>query len=1386
MKYYYIIILYLVLGGMIESAHADPFRYLKAENGLCSGEINAIAQDQNGLVWIATWTGLMSYDGYQFKAFRPILGDTTSMPDKKVKRLLFDRLGNLWIATEKNLVRMDRATQHFQTFQFDRVSNDPINILQLSELSGFVIIHAVEGFYIVPIDQVNRPGYKIQKIRILDHDRQILNYINYSKSHNNQLLIGASNAGPLQTSTVFFMHLQCNQKDTLLKVDQVLNLGGAVRNIQHPDNKNLLFFATDKGVFLYDLIAKRFSTKAYFENQNIYSVLCASDNRIYASGIEPVLYYFDLNTQTEGRFDANPNQPGTILNSNINTLFEDFSGNLWVGHQGQGISLLNLNRKEFLTIRRDPVVPHSLGSNAVMCFNSNSQYILVGCRSGGLNIAKRTDIFSPQPRFELIDPDNLSGGGAGSSGIWDIARQSDSLFWVATSSGLFRLKLTRQGWSIESFGTEPVFRQMMRKIFIDRNQNLWCGTMLFGLVFIPKPENNPNARYFQFSFDRNDSASLSDNVVLSITLDSKDRLWVGTVNGLNLLNGLFHQLDLSGNTCPNISFKRFIGTTSSADFLNNNEINCVFENIDGTLWIATQGGGINIFHDSDSSFTALGTNEGLPGNDVFGILSDEGNNLWISTDKGLAFYNQNIGKPTLTNYNYWDGLQGDIFMVNSYYKADNGLLFFGGENGFTLFNPIMIKPNTIKPKTVLTELLIFNKPVQVGDTLCGRNRMKQVLDATEKLILPFHKNTFSIGVAAVHYQYPEGNFISYTLEGQNNRWQTIPASDRYLHFTNLSAGEYTLKVNAISSDNIPADVIRTLSIRILPPWYRTWSVYIFVLIAGLALITLFVYFIVNRQRHAYLQRIYDITLENNESKMMFLANIAHELRTPLSLIISPVKDIMLNQESVDKKWHKHIELINRNANYLLKLIDQIIDFRRLDAGKLSLNRRMEDLGHLTEEVVTNFNALEARQNVNLSLHLPDDPILISIDTQKIEEVLYNLLSNAFKHTQSGHSIAVSLTVMREVDPLTGHQVNKVRITVFNEGKEIADEEKEKIFERFYKVNDSIDGAGIGLSFAKSLVEMHNGRIEVESEPGRGVSFHVVLPFDASLSPASQSAPEAQADRAGEIPDGQMLPEADPDPESEKSTKILIVEDHADLRKFLFDILSRRYTCFEAADGVEGFRLTREVIPDIVITDVVMPNLDGYGLVKLIKEEIKTCHIPVIMLTAKNASEHIIQGYRSGVDAYVTKPFDTNIILSQISRLIKNRELIHQKYKKQNFMVEVSGQNLSRDDEFLASIRRLLDQHLSNPDFNVRELSDEMQMSTTQLYRKIKSLTGYSPVEFLRITRLHKAHDLLALQKYSIKEVCYQTGFNNLSYFVKCFREYFGVTPANYRDKGDVM
>lgn len=1370
-------VLVLILS-IVNIAEAEQFTHLQPADGLISGEINHMVEDNQGRVWMATWSGLVCYNGHSFTNFRPVLGDNFSMPDKKVKRLMLDTNGNLWIATEKNLIRFNMQNNRFETFNFQRESNDPINILYISQLENYLLIHTVEGFYRMPVGQVYIDDYKIKPIELHGENYQNV-YFHVTASLNN-MFYGASNHYESNTANIYGMYFHFDGKDTTLLVDYTDRLNAVVNDIYSDSIKSKMLLSSSDGVWVFDHLARGFSDH-FFVNQNIRTSLFGSDGRVYAACFDVRLLSYDFNTASEQVFYSNPNRLGTLLNSVILCLFNDFSGNLWIGHQGQGISIMNLNRKAFYTFRHDPFNDQSIRSNAVMCFNGNRDYLLVGLRSGGLNISKLDRNSISELSFDRIGgPQRVNGKTI--NAVWDIAKQNDSVFWVGHSGGLSKLSLIKGSWQISHFQSDQIFESNVRKILIDRNNNLWCGSMKYGLVFIPNPDGQKKGKAFSFIYDRNDSTSISDNVVTDILIDSNSRLWVATGNGLNLMEQDVANYVWDGKQKPVFTFKRIVGTCNDGLSLNNNEINSLSENYGGKIWIATQGGGINIYDPVSNKFAYIGESQGLSGNDVMGVIKVYNNQWWISTGKGLSHLTMHDDACQFSNYSSTDGLQSDVFLVNSFFKSDNGMLFFGGENGFTAFYPDEIVLNKIPPKIFLNNLMLGDKICKAGETIDGKCILEKSLNQTEQIILPYKNNTFSIGVSALHYQYPKGNKVVYTLHNYYKRWHNLTADQSHINFTQLPAGKYVLEAYALSADNARSNA-KMLTITILPPWYKSVYMIVVYLITSMALITLAILIFFNRQREQFQKRIYAINIENNESKMLFLANLAHELKTPVNLIVSPIEDMIINKNEVNTKWHNHIYLMHRNARYIMKLINQIIDFRKMDSGNLKLNLQYENMGQIINDVSINFKAFEKQKNVELKLKLPDNPVYLNVDSTKIDEVLYNLLSNAFKHTPPNHCIEVELEISKIPHNDTAN--GEICIKVFNEGSSLPIGDEERIFERFYKTNDKVEGAGIGLSFAKSLVDLHKGRIWAENIADKGVAFYVTLPYSKadSLYVANKTnlkimAPEDKIRRD--------LLKYDSDTDfistDKLQTKVLIVEDNDDLRRYMFDLLSRIYTCYEADNGEKAFELAVDIVPDIVLTDIVMPKLDGFQLLKRIKEDIRTCHIPVIVLTAKNSIDNMISGYKTGADAYIVKPFETGVMLSQIAQLVHNRKLIHEKYKQQNFMVEVSTQNLTRDDVFLKKVKKLLDKHIADPDFNVKELSTELNMSTTQLYRKIKALTNYSPVEFLRITRLHKAHDLLIKQNYSIKEVSFLTGFNNLSYFVKCFREYFNVTPANFRDK----
>ncbi|HAH26044.1 MAG TPA: hypothetical protein DCL77_20170, partial [Prolixibacteraceae bacterium] len=1023
----FIVIVFILI---VQFCFADDFRYLRTNEGLYNGEINSTAQDQSGKMWFATWTGLASYNGYDFQFFKPELGNPLSLSDKKTNKIFIDSSDNLWVASLSGVSLFRKSDQTFHPIELEGLAWNSYYVFNFLESKGHVLIHTSQGIFLASesIDQADKVHAK--KLKLYNGTTQVFDFAHYLNTFKDQLVI-VSNVDQYNPTRLLLGELIVNKNDTLITVQHKIIYPGNINTTAYVKEEDQLYLGTSGGISVLSLSNLKITDGLYFRNQNIQKLLCASNRKMYGYATDPALLFVDLNTRQEGRYLPDPMVSGSLLDNNITCLFEDFSGNLWVGHQGLGFSILNLNRKPFYSFKRDLSNPKSLGGNVVMCLNGTAREILIGLRQGGINITSKQINKEGPAQFQVVHYLQQANGGSGFDNVWDIARESDSIFWVASNGGVAKLEKTSHGWLYGKAGDPALYAGTVRKVLVDKDHNIWCGTAGDGLILFPALRKNHSRVSYHFGFNAQDKEGISDKAVISMLIDSKNRFWVGTNNGLNLLKIPYNQLDLTGHTRPTVKFQQFVATQPRKDYLNANEINCIFENNDGKIWIATQGGGINIFNTDSSTFSHLTTANGMPGNDVQGILSEPSGKKWVSTNKGFVAIDLDNKLKPFTYYNQSDGIQGETFKVNSYYKSPDGEMFFGGDNGFTRFNPREITSNPIPPKLGLTNLRLLNLTVKVGDTISRGNVMVKSLNESEDVVLPFQKNTFSIGVGVHHYQYPGGNMIRYMLEGYNDHWITVPASNSYIYFSKIPDGKYTLHISGLSADNIEASKERVLNIRILPPWYKTWYMTTLFLLMIIAMIGGIISMVIRRQRISFEKKIDALEVENNENKMKFLTNIAHELRTPLSLVVAPIEDMMQNYTTIEPKWKEHINLIHRNSNYLLTLINQIIDFRKLNAGKLQLNLQMVDLVQLVKEVAANFKGLENRQKANLQVHVPENPLMVKVDGQKIREVLYNLLSNAFKHTSEHQTIAVTLETVEEKNG--GRR--QIKMTVFNEGKD---------------------------------------------------------------------------------------------------------------------------------------------------------------------------------------------------------------------------------------------------------------------------------------------------------------------------------------------------------------
>ncbi len=1377
------ILLIVVLSGTCAaSSGIDPqVRYLTPESGLNNGSVNDIVQDPDGFIWIATWDGIIRYDGFTFKSYKPNEVNQHSIQARQVFRLMVDSQGNLWALNYGGIARYNKPLDHFERIGLEgegTVYAIPYPNSEIIEASGHTFFRrANELFYLgTDSDGIQALFRRIEldknqfagafSLGILDSQLVLI----HPYPSRNETAVFASD--PVVSNQGFDLH-----------ASNIFSLEGIVNNILSLDNHRKIILKNNEIGILHTTDSSS-TYETLLSRRNVQKLLVTTSNELWYIPSDFGLGYLDLHTGESTLYEYKTGIARLLLGNKISSVFEDFSGNLWIGHAGEGLSILNLNRKAFNTFRHIPDDPTSLAGNSIMCFQETSDGILIGTDYDGVNFM-RQDPGSGLRTFERLPfpPDFWTPETFVS--IWNIAKESDSKYWLASNMGL--IQTTREGtqWHHRQHFITGNQGLRLRKILLDAYNNMWLGTY-DGLFLLPYNQRD-SMGYYQYLPDKTKPGVLSDEVITEILIDSKDRLWIGTRDGgINLLDNSYSSLNLTSRNAPELQFLHY-GAGSSTGSLNNNEINCLFEYYDGTLWAGTQGGGINVLDPETGHIEYITTEDGLPGDDVFGILSDDLGNLWLSTDKGLCTITTYGTERKISCYKPSDGIQGNVFMINSFFKDSRDMLYFGGRNGFTRFMPSQIQENRIPPRIVFTDLLIFGRQIGINQTRHKKTILNQVLNETDTLVLSYKDYSLRIGVAAIHFQKPAENSVLYKLEGFDKTWNKLPVGERYINFSNLDPGNYTLLVKASNSDNFWSEEVKKMEIIITPPWYLTWYGYgIFLLIAVAIIIGIF-QIILKQQVLRHKIKLDEEQMvhmkELNETKLKFFTNISHELRTPLNLVLAPIEYIYKFKE-VSSSIREQLSMSLRNAKLLKRLINNIIEFRKYEADKVQLKYQRSDIAGFIRQVGRNFEILQPNMNIQLLYHIPEDTTLLAdYDQSKLEQILYNILSNAFKHTVKGGTILITLENNHYRSPQVSGPEESIIISIFNEGKPINEKHITKIFDRFYQAGEQGEGSGIGLSVAKSLVELHKGTLTASNVEDTGVEFRIVLPRYTELSNLlDDSVSEIMLDDHSElarsmiIVKNQDLAISEPD----HVLKILVIEDNTELRAFYHTLLSHSFQFFEAEDGVEGLRIAEEIVPDIIISDVVMPEKNGYEVCQHIKKNLQTCHIPVILLTARGAPDQIVNGYKSGADAYVVKPFESEVLLSQINGMLQNRDRIREKYTSSNIFMDINtGEPKSKDDYFMKSLNEELEENLFNEEYNVVSLSEKLNISRNHLYRKVKALTNYSTVEYIRVYKLNKAAELLKMQKYSIKEVCFKTGFKDQSYFTKSFKNHFNVNPTEF-------
>jgi len=1366
----------LVVAGNQCIAQIQENKYIikiNSAQGLSHNVVNDVKQDDEGFIWVATQDGLNRYDGYKFKVFRFDPEDSTSISDNYIKSIYYGHNKSLWISTRYGLNLYNAADDNFHRFRFGTGGELDITKITGSRDGGLWICNYLGGVYyfntsentfrqIIPNEQSLEPAMTVlednqgflwvgtggQGVHVYSlNDLNAQPYIALDeklKKLNLKFIetIFNDNSGNIWIGSRDGLVLYQRRSDEFFqfhKTTEPLSLGGnIILDITQDYNDNLLIGTQEGGLSILTRDQLKENKPLAFKFQKILegnedynlsyrsvqSVFEDRDRNIWLGTYGNGLNLIPFQQPKFSLIIHNTDKPGTLNLDKVWGICEDTDGNLWIGTDGMGINKIDHDNGKvsyFLSGSQNA----SLSDDAVLCALCDTKGRLwFGTYAGGLNLLKKGS-----NSFLHVNLDAKNETNQITKDIRCIFEEENGTIWIGTNGNGLR-KLNPDDLSIE-----PIIPQSaeyaafdIRAITQDNTGLIWLGTYGGGLFSYDPVTKTSN----QFPYDRFRQGSLKCNIIYSLLFDDKRNcLWIG----------------------------------------------------------GSQNGGLNKMDLNSHSFTVYDDKIGLGNNNIHAIEKDGKDRIWVSTNTGVSLFIPEEKK--FYNYNKLDGVQTKEFSDGSVFKSKKRkYIFFGGSGGLNYFDADNIGISDAKTHILITELNILTE-----QDMKQFDRMKNVLKRTDllypdKVILSHTQNIFTIGFSGIYYSNPEKILYQYKLEGEDLNWINL-GNIQYVTFRNLKPGDYKFIVRASNEDGIWSDDSDYMEITIQPPFWRTWWAYLFYLLVTCSIIS-WIYFYNLKEakiRHNLIleKKMRSQEHELHEEKLNFFTNISHEIRTPLMLLINPLEDL-ITKESKNTTLGRTFNSMYRSANSLLQLINMLLEFRKMEKGKLRLNAGKRNIIEQIRENCLAFKGLTEKKKIQLDFFSEKEEINVWFDREKLEMILNNLLSNAVKNTAGNKNITVSVRTQRESDP--DFPEGRLIIDVKDEGSGIPADKLIRIFDGFYQVGGTGEsgGTGIGLTLTKKLVEMHKGTIRVESEINQGTLFTISMPMGEShlseeekiFSPASSVSSDIfLLDTDSDSP-GKTLDKISSLSKGKK--RILIIEDNGEIRTYFSELLNDYFLIDFADNGLDGLEKAREIQPELVISDIMMPGIDGIELCRTLKSDVATSHIPVLLITA-NVSHHIhINSLEVGADAYITKPFKPDLLISRIYNLLKSSENLREYYINKfhnGFIPEDSS--LSRDEEFLISVNRIILQNIDNSDFSISQLHEELCMSRTVFYNKIKSLTNCSPIDLIRQIRLRKAAELLLTRKYKVFEVMFQVGFNDEKHFRHLFKNHYGVTPTEYQN-----
>lgn len=1300
------------------------FKNLSIRNGLSQNTVNAILQDRKGFMWLGTKDGLNRYDGLSFRKFKHDAANPRSIGNSFITSLYEDFNGNIWVGTDAGVYIYYPEKEAFEEFDCQSLEKTRI------ERSVSMIAGDKQGRVWIAVEA--------QGMFCYDTRQKLLRNYPLSEISSNIKCFTFDSGGTLWLG--FYGDGLYYSKDNLATVhpygspeDGKREFEGGVITKIVQGNYNCLYIGSVKeGVSELNLTSGQVRNLLAIDESGE-SIFCRdllpySDNELWI-GTESGIYIYNLRTAQFIHLRASLYDSYSLSDNAIYALYKDREEGLWIGSYFGGVDYYPRQYTYFAKYYPKNIANSLHGKRVREFCRADDGTLWIGTEDGGLNH------FNPKTKeFHFFEPS------AGFTNIHGLCMDGSHL-WVGTFSKGLRVIDTRTGVVLRTYteGHTPHSLNDNSIFSICRTSagEIYLGT-LFGLLRYNRTQD---------SFDC--IPELNGKFVYDIKEDSYGNLWLATY-----ANGAY---------CYDVSarrWKNYVFDAEDEKSLPYDKVLSVFEDSYRQIWLTTQGGGFCLFHPDTETFTRYGLKDGLPNDVVYQIVEDDDRFLWLTTNNGLVRFDPKTMEMKV--FSTANGLPTNQFNYRSGFKDEAGNIYLGSINGFVAFDPRTFAENRQVPAVAITDFLLFNKEVPVGET---DSPLKSSITFSDKVVLTADQNSFSFRIAALSYQAPRMNKLMYKLEGFDEGWLTIGESP-LVTYSNLGYGDYVFKVKASNSDGVWNEQETSLHLSILPPFYLSgWAYCFYVLFFMGCLVCVIFYF--KRRNYRKQHRQMEMLEQEKErevyhAKIDFFTNVAHEIRTPLTLIKGPLENIILKKE-VDSETKEDLYIMKQNTERLLNLTNQLLDFRKTETRGFRLNFTECDVVAVLRETYFRFTSLAKQKGLDFILELPQECFMADVNQEALTKIISNLLNNGVKYAST------YLRISLETDEKVFH------IRTFNDGEMIPDTMKEEIFKPFVRLDKEDEvttGTGIGLALSRSLAELHQGSLMMEK--GEEVNcFCLTLPVnqDSTITLSAENVSQVEENSCGW--------EQEETDTKEKKPMILVVEDNPDMLAFIRKQLTTEYSVLTAMNGIEALAVLDNHYVNLVVSDVMMPQMDGFELCKTIKSDLSYSHIPVVLLTAKTNIQSKIEGLELGADAYIEKPFSVEYLLANISSLIHNREKLRQTFAKSPFVAANTMALTKADEEFIWKLNDIIQANLHNPEFSMEDMADALKMSRSSFYRKIKGVLDLSPNEYLRLERLKQAAQLLKEGKSRVNEICYTVGFNSPSYFSKCFLKQFGVLPKDF-------